>query len=93
MNWIQVDGVHKGDVKMYALSPCGWCKKTKAFLRELGVEYSYLDVDQLSGNDRNTAIEEVEHWNPNLSFPTVVINGQEAIVGYQPEQIKAALGL
>jgi glutaredoxin-like protein NrdH len=93
VNWIQVDGAHKGDVKIYALSTCGWCKKTKAFLRELGVEYSYADVDQLSGSDRNTALQEVERWNPNRSFPTVVINDREAIVGYRPEEIKAALGM
>ena len=38
-----VDGKDKGKVFLYALSTCGWCKKTKAFLNEQGVEYSYVD--------------------------------------------------
>ena len=42
-----VEGEDRGDVMLYALSTCGWCKKTKALLQELGVAYKYVDVDQL----------------------------------------------
>ncbi|MCJ7714049.1 glutaredoxin family protein, partial [Candidatus Bathyarchaeota archaeon] len=43
----QVEGENRGDVKLYALSTCGWCKKTKGLLNDLHAQYSYVDVDQL----------------------------------------------
>ena len=32
----------------YAMSTCVWWKKTKRLLDELGLEYSYVDVDVLA---------------------------------------------
>jgi len=39
------------------LSTCGWCKKTKQFLRENDVEYEYLDVDTATPEERKAAIK------------------------------------
>ena len=86
-----VKGKNKGDIVMYALSTCGWCKKTKRFLNEMGVEYDYTDVDLLEGEEKTRVMEELERWNPRRSFPTLVINN-ECIVGYQEEKIKEAIG-
>jgi glutaredoxin-like protein NrdH len=91
VDWIQVDGENKGDVVLYALSTCGWCRKTKRFLGELGVQYKYKDVDLLSGAERDEVIQEVERWNPRRSFPIIVINGKEAVVGYDVDRIKELL--
>ncbi len=33
--------VNRGDVKLYALSTCVWCKKTRASREEVGVAYDY----------------------------------------------------
>jgi len=35
---------------------------------------------------------EVARWNPARTFPTLVIKGERCIVGYQPEEIREALG-
>ena len=86
-----VKGKNKGNIMMYALSTCGWCKKTKHLLNEMGVEYDYTDVDLLQGEEKAQAIKELEHWNPRRSFPTLVINN-ECIVGYQEDKIKEAIG-
>ena len=40
-----VNGENRGKILLYALSTCGWCKKTKGLLNKLGVEYSYIYVD------------------------------------------------
>lgn len=88
-----VDGKNKGTVFVYALSTCGWCRKAKAFLNEQGVEYSYVDVDLESGEERNKALELVRKWNPNTSFPTIVVNDSSCIVGFDPEKIKETLKL
>ena len=93
MNIEHVEGENKGKILLYALSTCGWCRKTKDFLNDLGVEYSYIYVDLLDGIDRDNTIEDVRKWNPRCSFPTIVINDQKCIVGFKEDEIKEALGL
>lgn len=87
----RVDGENCGEVLVFALSTCVWCRKTKAFLDKLGVEYYYLHVDLLSGGDRDEATKEVERYNPACSFPTIVVNGGTVIVGLKKDRIKEAL--
>ena len=87
----QVDGNNKGKIMLYALSTCGWCKKTKEFLDKLGVAYSYIYVDHLEGDDKSETMDEVKHWNPRGTFPTLVINDENCIVGFKENKIKEAL--
>jgi glutaredoxin-like protein NrdH len=86
-----VEGKDKGKVMLYALSTCGWCKKTKGLLNELGVAYSYTDVDTLTGAERESVMDEVRKWNSACSFPTLVINGSNCIVGFQEDEIRNIL--
>ena len=88
-----VEGENKGKIMLYALSTCGWCRKTKELLTELGVEFDFIYVDYLEGNDKDNTMEEIKEWNPRCSFPTLVINDQKCIVGYKEDKIKEALGL
>ncbi|AXV39934.1 glutaredoxin family protein [Methanobacterium sp. BAmetb5] len=87
-----VDGENKGKTVLFALSTCGWCKKTRMLLEDLGVEYDYIYVDLLHGDERKEAIENVEKWNPKLSFPTLVINDEETIVGFNEDKVREILG-
>ena len=86
-----IPGKNAGHVMLYALSTCGWCRKTKELLDKLGVEYYYEYVDQLQGGERQEAIKSVQKWNPSCSFPTLVINNQKCVVGYQEDKIREAL--
>ena len=92
MNLEHVAGKKKGEVVLYALSTCGWCKKTKTLLNELGVEYSFTYVDLLPVPEREQVVKEIEKWNPDCSFPTMVLDGKSCIVGFKPDEIKAKLG-
>ena len=80
-------------VMLYALSTCGWCKKTRAFLDENDVEYEYEYVDLLTGSERDRVMAEVRKWNPRGSFPTVVIDEKETVVGFKEDQLRKVLGL
>jgi glutaredoxin-like protein NrdH len=91
MELVHVPGENRGRVMLYALSTCGWCARTKDLLTDLGVEFSYLYVDLLQGEERDRVVREVERWNPRLSFPTVVINDAKVVVGYQESEIREAL--
>ena len=86
-----VEGENKGHVILYGLSTCGWCKKTKNLLEELKVEFYYTHVDQLQGEERAEAIEAVKKWNPSCSFPSLVLNDTQCIIGYDEAKIKDAL--
>lgn len=86
-----VNGESKGKIMLYALSTCGWCRKTKELLGNLGVEYSYVYVDLLEDDDQLNTMDEVKHWNPKCSFPTLVINEKTCIVGFKEDKIVEAL--
>lgn len=87
-----VDGQNKGKVVLYALSTCGWCKKTRMLIEDLDVEYDYIYVDLLEGDERQEIIEQIKEWNPQLSFPTIVLNDEETIVGFNEEKVRESLG-
>ena len=86
-----VNGKNKGKIMLYALSTCGWCKKTKELLNKIGVEYSYIYVDLLNEDDKDKIMKDIEKWNSNLSFPTLIINNRKCIVGFKEDKIKEAL--
>jgi glutaredoxin-like protein NrdH len=92
IEYTKVEGRNTGDIKLYALSTCGWCRKVKMLLNDLGVEYDYIDVDLLGGDDKGKVVKEVERWNPRCTFPTLVINNDKCVVGYKEDQIRDALG-
>jgi glutaredoxin len=85
-----VPGKDAGHIMLYALSTCGWCKRTRELLEELDVAYDYEYVDLLQGNERVYALDAVKKWNPSCSFPTLVINDR-CIVGLQEDEIREAL--
>lgn len=87
-----IEGKNKGKVMLYALSTCGWCKKTKALLAKMKVSYDYIDVDLLEGEEKDTVYKEMQKYNPHGSFPTVVINNDICIAGYDEGKIIKELG-
>jgi len=91
MNFEHVAGKERGKITLYALSTCIWCKRTRELLTALGVSFDYIYVDLLKGEDRTKAIEQVKHYNPSTSFPTLVI-GDKSIVGFREKEIREALG-
>ena len=91
MGMVHVKGKNVGKVVLYALSTCGWCRKTKDFLSELGVRYDYVDTDLLAGKEQEDVRKEIQKWNPRCSFPTLVINNQQCIVGFDKNGIREAL--
>jgi len=91
MNIVHVKGKNKGDIVLYAISTCGWCKKTKSLLNKLGVEYSYIFVDLLDKKEKEKIEEEVKKWNPKCNYPTMVINNKKCIVGFKEDEIQEVL--
>ena len=91
MTVVHIPGKKSRHIMLYALSTCGWCRKTKELLDKLGVEYDYEYVDQLRGAEKEETVRKVTKWNPACSFPTLVLDNEECIVGYQESKIREAL--
>ena len=91
MEMTHVSGEKRGKIILFALSTCGWCRKTKEFLNQRGIDYSYVDVDRLNGAERDEVMREVERWNPMRTFPTLVVDDRTVVAGYKPEEIEDAL--
>jgi glutaredoxin-like protein NrdH len=88
IQWTHVEGRNSGRIKLFALSTCVWCKKTKRLLGELGIGYDYVDVDLLNQADNATAREEIVRWNPRCSFPTIVVDDTRCIAGFDEAEIR-----
>ena len=79
-------------VRMYTLSTCSHCMAAKQWMRDHGIDFEFTDVDLLQGEERKDMIREVREYNPDTTFPTIVI-GEEVIVGNEEAKLKQALGL
>lgn len=91
MEMQHVEGQDKGKLVLFALSTCGWCKKTRALIEELNADYDYVYVDLLKGKEREEVVNMIKKWNPQISFPTLVINDKECIIGFKEDEIREAL--
>lgn len=88
----RVEGRDKGSVRLYALSTCIWCRRTRQMLDSLGVGYDYVYVDLLSSKEQDEAMDEMRRLNPACSFPTIAIDGGTVIRGFDEARIRELLG-
>ncbi|MDP3105235.1 MAG: glutaredoxin family protein [Candidatus Methanoperedens sp.] len=77
---------------LYTLSTCVHCAATKRFLREHGIEYDYVDVDTLEGEESEKIRDKMLKVSGGFRFPTIVV-GKKVIVGFYEDQLREALGL
>jgi glutaredoxin-like protein NrdH len=88
----KVAGKKIGDILIFALSTCIWCRKTKQLFKDLGVEYGYVDVDLLQGKDQEEAVAEMIKWSGTQSFPTIVLDKKKTILGFKEDEIRDYCG-
>ena len=77
-------------VKLYALSTCPYCMKTKQLLNQQNIAYDLIDVDLAEKEIYARAMEEVQKLTGQRSFPVILIN-DKVILGFKPEEILEAL--
>ncbi len=94
MQFSKVSGKNNNHkVALYALSTCVWCKMTKQYLSDNGVEYEFVDVDLLDDNDKNTVHSTILGKGGALSYPTTIVDDKTVITGFRKDLLKEALGL
>lgn len=77
---------------VYALSTCPYCRMTREFLERKGVDFDVVEVDKLTGQEREDAIVEVQRISGGSSFPVIVCDSGH-VVGYDHVRLKELLGL
>lgn len=82
----------KARIKLYTLSTCSHCARAKRFFSDNDIEMEFVDVDLLSGAERERAMDEVRKLNPDCSFPTICID-ETTIVGFNEDKLRKALKL
>ncbi len=75
------------NIKIYSTPTCPWCKKTKAYLTEKGIEFQNIDVS-LNPAAQNEMIEK----SGQLGVPVIDIDGK-IIVGFDKEKIDEILNI
>jgi glutaredoxin len=79
-------------IRLFTLSTCSHCIRTKKFFKDQGIEVDFTDVDLLEGAEREKIMDEVRKLNPECTFPTICI-GDHVVIGFNEGKIKDALGL
>jgi len=78
--------------KVYALSTCPYCKRTRRFLDDHEIAYDCIEVDLLDDSKQDEVLDEIEKLTGRRSFPVVII-GKEIIVGHDETKLRKALKL
>jgi glutaredoxin-like protein NrdH len=94
MNFSKVPGKNtQHKVLMYALSTCVWCKMTKQYLKDHGIEYEYVDVDLCDEKDKEKIRAHIISKGGNLSYPTIIVDDNVLITGFRKDKFKEILGI
>ena len=80
-------------VLMYAISTCMWCKRAKKFLKDHNVEYTYVDVDLCTLEDRETIRREILSRGGRLVYPVIIVDDRVLINGFRTDKIREAVGI
>ncbi|MEK6775678.1 MAG: ferredoxin-thioredoxin reductase catalytic domain-containing protein [bacterium] len=79
-------------VFIYTNFSCQACRRLKEFLRRHDVSFDYVDIDRLSGEDRDVQKEKAHRLSGGWDIPVVQV-GAEVRVGFDPDWLAEALGL
>lgn len=89
-----IDGKHMDcKVLLYALSTCIWCRKTRQLLEDENVAFDCVYVDLLDAEGRKACRKHIRRFGDRTSFPAIIFDDTDCIIGYRPDAIKERLGL
>ncbi|MCK5674707.1 MAG: hypothetical protein KAH95_15110, partial [Spirochaetales bacterium] len=76
-------GNDKGDIKLFGLSTCAFCKRAISFLEDNSIKYDLVFMDTIDLNLKIRAKEEFKaKFNEIMSLPALVINEDDYQIGF-----------
>ncbi|WP_053228136.1 glutaredoxin family protein [Spirochaeta cellobiosiphila] len=71
------------ELKLLALSTCGFCKKAIQYLNDKNFQFKYIFVDRVDPKIKQQVKDEfMKHFHKRLSFPTLVIDDEDYLTGF-----------
>ena len=85
---------NKHDLTLFALSTCGFCKRSMKFLKEKNIAFKFVYLDTFE-REKKTEIKTQlkKKFNKRAVFPYLVINEKEVVLGFTQSEWEKALGL
>lgn len=81
-------------VRLLALSTCGFCRRGQEFLESHGLTYEYVHLDLLDPEVKATAKQEFkDQFGVTLSYPSLIVDGSKHTVGYVKHHWEELLGI
>ncbi len=82
------------ELKVFALSTCGFCRRGMNFLRENDVKFKYIYIDKIDYERKSKLKKDLqEKFNKRVAFPFLVCNDEKAIVGFVKSDWEEICGL
>jgi glutaredoxin-like protein NrdH len=82
----------KRKVEFYALSTCGWCRRTRQWLDEHEIEYIITYMDKVGGKEFERGKNRMLQFADRQAFPLLIIDDGETVVqGYHVDEFEEAL--
>ncbi len=80
-------GIDRGDIKIYALSTCAFCKKALKFLRDNSITFSYVYVDEFEPDKKSRIKSDLKNrYKKDIGFPFLVQDDRTVIVGFTEDE-------
>jgi glutaredoxin len=81
-------------ITVYALSTCGFCKRSMAFLEANGFAYRCIYLDKIPLDHKTEVKKELkEKYKTDIAFPFATIGDTEHLVGFIEVDWKKTLGI
>ncbi|MDX9959452.1 MAG: glutaredoxin family protein [Clostridia bacterium] len=81
-------------ITVYALSTCGFCKRSMAFLEANGYSYRFIYLDKIPLETKTEVKKELkEKYKTDVAFPFVTVGNSDYLVGFIEVDWRKTLGL
>lgn len=86
--FIKEDGnTDKGEIRIFALSTCAFCKKALKFLRDNSITFSYVYVDEFDFDKKSQIKTDLKkRYKKDIGFPFLVLDDSDVIVGFTEDE-------
>jgi len=61
------------------------------YLKEYGMAYKYVDVDNVTKEEQKQVIDELKERNVPLAFPIIILDDEQVISGFKKQAIEGAI--
>ena len=66
--------IAKHDVMLYTISTCIWCRLLKSKLNDNNIQYKYIDIDLVTGPEKDQIRAKLRKFQSQLAFPMMFID-------------------